>query len=156
MATGERALTRLIFGHDDELAAWAEAHYPACAPLKRPLTAIGIASSYGEALGVAIFHNFRQHDIDVTFVAATPRWATPGNVRAILHYPFVQLGVKRMTATTSKNNHRARKLLIGLGFRLEGTHPFAHDGIHAVCSYGLYRNVAETKWLARCNKKMAA
>ena len=97
-------MTQLIFGKDEELAKWAEATYPDCAPLARPLTAIGIASSEGELLGVAIYHNFRQYDVEITFVTANPRWSTPGNVRAILHYPFIQLGVKRMTAITKKSN----------------------------------------------------
>jgi RimJ/RimL family protein N-acetyltransferase len=138
-------MTELIFGKDDELAAWAEANYPECAPLSRPLTAIGVASSAGEMLGVAIYHNFRQNDVEITFVTATPRWATSGNISAILHYPFIQLGVQRMTAITAKANKKARKLLTGLGFVLEGTHPYAHAGKTA-CTYGLYSETAQ-KWI---------
>jgi RimJ/RimL family protein N-acetyltransferase len=138
-------LTELVFGRDDELAAWAEAHYPDCAPLSRPLTAIGVASYSGDIMGVAIYHNYRQNDIEITFITATPRWATPGNIRALLHYPFIQLGVKRMTAITKKSNKKARSFMTGLGFILEGVHPYAARDCTAACTYGLYAKNAE-KW----------
>jgi RimJ/RimL family protein N-acetyltransferase len=137
-------LTQLLFNQDEALARWAELQYPDCAPLSRPLTAIGIASNEGEILGVAIYHNFRHNDIEVTFITATPRWATSGNIRALLHYPFEQLGVERMTAITNKSNKKARKLLEGLGFLLEGVHPYAAKGKTA-CTYGLYSDNAK-RW----------
>jgi RimJ/RimL family protein N-acetyltransferase len=138
-------MTRLIVDRPEELAQWAEAMLPEQAPFARPLTAIGIVSSENEIMGVAIYNNFRQNDIEITFVTATPKWATPGNVRAILSYPFVQLGVDRMTAITSKTNKKARKLLDRLGFKLEGIHPFAYAGKTA-CTYGLYLDNAR-KWV---------
>tara|TARA_R110002167_G_scaffold106873_1_gene273785 strand:- start:7135 stop:7560 length:426 start_codon:yes stop_codon:yes gene_type:complete len=139
-------MTELVCGRDDELAAWAEEHFPDCAPLSRPLTAIGVSSNDGDIMGVAIFHNYRQTDIEITFITATPRWATPGNIRGILNYPFVQLGVKRMTAITTKSNKKARKFMTGLGFRLEGVHPYAAKDGTSACTYGLYPENAE-KWL---------
>jgi len=139
-------MTQLVFNRDDELAQWAEIIYPDCAPLSRPLTSIGIANSKGEILGVAIYHNFRQNDVEVTFITTTPRWATLGNVRALLHYPFIQLGVQRMTAITGKSNKKARKFLSGIGFLLEGTHPYAAKGKTA-CTYGIYLNNAQ-RWLS--------
>lgn len=139
-------MTQLIFGKDEELARWAEATYPDCAPLPRPLVSIGIASSDGKLLGVAIYLNFCHYDIQICFVTATPRWATPGNIRAILHYPFIQLGVKRMTAVTNKSNKKARKLLEGVGFRLEGVHPYGDAGVRPSVTYGLYRENAG-RWL---------
>ena len=45
-------MTQLIFDRDEELATWAETQYPDCAPLARPLTSIGIASSEGEIIGL--------------------------------------------------------------------------------------------------------
>lgn len=138
---------QLVFNQNEELAAWAEANHPECSPLPRPFTAIGVASDDGKILGVAIYHNFSNNDVEITFVTATPRWATSGIVRAILHYPFIQLGVKRMTAVTNKSNKKARKLLEGVGFKLEGVHPFADGGVRPKVSYGLYESVAQEKWL---------
>lgn len=140
-------MTQLVFDRDDFFAQWAETAYPACAPLARPLTTIGMVTGDGAAiLGAAVFHNFRGHDVEVTLVCAGPRWATPGNVRAILHYPFKQLKVKRLTAITSKTNKRARRLLTGLGFHLEGVHPYAGSDGRAAITYGMYHDDAR-KWL---------
>lgn len=141
-------MTELVFGKDEELAAWAEATFPEIGKVGRPLQSIGVADKDGELMAVAIFNNFGQnernetYDLQVTFVAATPNWATPGNIRAILHYPFIQLGVKRMTAITDKSNKRARKLNEGLGFVHEGTHPYGDAGERPSLTYGLYRDEA--------------
>ena len=140
-------MNQLICGRDEELAQWAENHYPDCAPLSRPLTSIGVASDSGDIMGVAIFHNYRHdNDIEITFITATPEWATQGVIRGILEYPFKQLGVSRMTAITTKSNKKARKLLTGLGFVLEGVHPFAAKNRTSACTYGLYAKEAE-RWL---------
>ena len=139
-------MTQLIFGRDEELSKWSEENYPECCPLPRPLTTLGIASANGKILGVAIYHDFSDNDVQITFVTATPRWATQGNVRAIFHYPFVQLGVKRMTAVTNKSNKKCRKLLEGVGFKVEGVHPYADGGTRAKISYGMYKTVAMEKW----------
>lgn len=139
-------MTQLIFNHDEQLAQWVEVQYPECAPLEKPFTAIGIVSSGGEILGAAIYNAFRGYNINITFVTVSPRWATPGNVRAILHYPFHQLGVKRMTAIVNKKNKRARKLLEGVGFCLEGVHPYGYNGKDPSLTYGIYENKVRN-WL---------
>jgi len=138
-------MSELVFNRDEELAAWAEANYPDCAPLVRPLTTIGVADK-GEVIAVAVYHGFIYPSIEITFIASTrSRWATKPIVKSILHYPFFQLNVKRMSAITSKSNKKARKLLEGIGFRLEGVHPYALNG-QTACSYGLYRDAAVNKW----------
>lgn len=141
-------MTQLIFGHDEELTKWAEERLDMPLPFARPCHAIGIASNDGKKLyAVVIYNGFSYYACEATIVAATPRWATPNNIRAIMHYPFVQLGVKRMTAITAKANKRARKLLEGVGFKLEGVHPYAYDGVKASCSYGIYSETVFKKWL---------
>lgn len=139
-------MSRIIVGHDEALLKWAQDRYPLPGGYKKGSTTIGFADDK-QILAVAIYSNFRQHSIEISFVASNPRWSTKSNIRAVLAYPFRQLGVVRMTAITSKKNKRCRKLLEGVGFRLEGVHPFAHDGKQAAVSYGLYRPVAEERWL---------
>ena len=98
-------------------------------------------------MAVAIYNNYRySSDIEVSFVAATPRWATQGNIRAMLSYPFVQLGVKRLSAITTKKNQRGRKLLTGVGFKQEGVDPFAGENKATAITYGLYSEPAK-KWV---------
>lgn len=141
-------MTQLVFGHDELFATWAEDQLKMDVPFARPLHAIGITSQDGnELLGVVIYNGFRHYSCEATIATSDPRWATPNNIRAIFRYPFIQLGVKRMTAITSKSNKRARQMLDKLGFKLEGTHPFAFDGVKASCSYGIYSDTVFKKWL---------
>jgi RimJ/RimL family protein N-acetyltransferase len=42
-----------------------------------------------------------------------------------------------MTCLTSDTNKRCRRLMEGCGFKHEGTHPLAFDGVEAMVSYGL-------------------
>lgn len=139
----------IVYGPVDVLAEWAELHMPECAPIYKPLTAfMGFATRSGELLAVAFFNNYRHNDKDIEFsiVAATPRWATPGNIRAILHYAFVQLGVQRLTAHTAKSNKHVRRLMERVGARLEGVHPKGHLGKSTRLSYCLHREDAG-RWL---------
>ena len=138
----------LVYGHDRELALWAglALGYRGAISSTQP-TAIGVALN-GKIVAVAVFHDYRGTSIEVTFVTKTrglTRWAIRENLKAILHYPFVQLGCKRLTAITEEGNSDARAFLERLGFRQEGVHP---DGFASGTgiSYGLLRRDAE-RWL---------
>ena len=90
-------------------------------------------------VAVAVYHNYREPDIQISFASTSPRWATPAAVRTVIHgYPFEQLGAKRLTAIVRKKNKRVRRFLEGVGFKLEGTHPQAFSDGDA-CTYGLLR-----------------
>lgn len=133
----------LLFGADRELARWAGDKVG----IKDfgPSTAIGVAHK-GVIVAAAIYNNYRPPNIEVTFVTSSPRWASPGAVKAILRYPFVQLKCKRVTAVTEATNQPARAFLCRLGFREEGYHPDALSSGDVV-TYGLLRKDA-ARWLA--------
>ena len=133
----------LIFNCDEALAHWAGDHLKM--DIARPNTSIGVAHS-GKIVAVAVFNNYRPPNIEITFVTTSPRWASPGAVKAILRYPFVQLGCKRLTAIIEATNQPARAFLWRLGFRLEGVHPdvFASG---AAETYGLLKKDA-ARWVA--------
>lgn len=111
-----------------------------------PCITIGVVHN-GGIVAVALYNKYLHPNIEVTFVTAAPQWASPGAVRTILSYPFVQLSCKRVTATTESANHRARRFLLRLGFRQEGYHPDALPSGDAV-TYGLTRADAE-RWLRK-------
>lgn len=98
-----------------------------------------------EIVAVAVFNQWRHPNIEISFVTSDRRWATPEAVRAILRYPFVQLGCKRITSTTEAKNQRARAFLCRLGFREEGYHPDALPNGDAV-TYGLLARDA-ARWI---------
>lgn len=100
-----------------------------------------------ELAAIIVYSEYRHPSIEASIWSATPRWATPPVLRALLQYPFLQLGVRRVTATTEEGNAAARRFLERLGFRHEGTHPDALMTGTAV-SYGLLRADAE-RWVVR-------
>lgn len=109
---------------------------------------------YAQALGVvrdnrlvggAVFHNYRGHDIDVSFALDDRRALTRKVLRRLFWHPFVRLDCIRMTAVTGTKNRGAKKLLLGLGFEHEGTHPFALDGEQDAMTFGILR--ANCRWI---------
>lgn len=133
----------LIFNADEALAKWAGDRIGM--EIAKPNTSIGVAHK-GEIVAVAVFNNYRPPNIEITFVATSPHWASPGAVRAILSYPFIQLGCKRITATIEATNQPARAFNLRLGFKLEGVHPDVFPS-GAAETYGLLRKDA-TRWVA--------
>src|SRR6266481_1044988 len=96
----------LIFGHDQELACWVGDRvgiesFGSC-------VAIGVAHG-GEIVAAAVYNQYSHPNIHITFATSSPRWASPGAVKAIFRYPFVQLKCKRITALTGSRNDAAKK-----------------------------------------------
>jgi RimJ/RimL family protein N-acetyltransferase len=133
----------LIYGHTRVLAQWAGERLGIAD--FGPCSTIGVLRR-GEIAAVAVFNCYRLPNIEISFVVADPRWATPEAVKAIISYPFKQLGCKRLTSITEVKNQRARAFLCRLGFRFEGIHPDCLPSGDAV-SYGLLRKDA-ARWLA--------
>ena len=74
----------------------------------------------GRIAAVVIYHEWRGANIEMSIVADTPRWATKQTVAFLLGFPFLTWDVRRITALVDRRNKRSRKLVEGLGFRLEG------------------------------------
>jgi RimJ/RimL family protein N-acetyltransferase len=133
----------IVYGHSEVVARWAGnrlgiADWGPCAT-------IGIMRR-GELVAAAVFHQYRHPNIEISFVTTDRRWGTPAAVRAIIRYPFIQLGCKRLTSTTEAGNQPSRAFLCRMGFREEGYHIDALPSGDAV-TYGLLRKDA-VRWLA--------
>jgi RimJ/RimL family protein N-acetyltransferase len=110
------------------------------------LIAIGIVRDRNLIAG-AVFNNFRQTNIEITFASTTPRWCTRGVLRGIFSYPFEQLGLARLTAVTESTNQSVRAFLCHIGFREEGVMRRGFpSGADAVIYGMLYE---ECRWLKR-------
>lgn len=137
----------VVFGPD--VAAWVIRQMPIPAEGLRNGATIGISDN-GQIIAGAVFTDYRVmpygKDIQITFAATSPRWATRSNIRSIFSYPFIQCGCARLTTITGRKNKRARKLIEGLGFRLEGVVRKAYDGRQDAIVYGLLRDEA-SRWL---------
>jgi RimJ/RimL family protein N-acetyltransferase len=100
-------------------------------------------------LAVVVYSNFRRmahgNSMDMSIAADNPSWCRRGVLRALFHYPFAQQGCVRVTANVGRRNKRSRRLVEGLGFKLEGMGRRAYDGRQDAAVYSLMRD--ECKWL---------
>ncbi len=141
LQTGGAGLS-LVFDQDDRVAQFVATLLPVAftADDFGPCTTIGIADkSSGDLIGGAVYHRWRGFDCELTFAATSPRWCRRGVLTALFHYPFVQRACTRMTLIIGRNNARALKLNLGLGFKLEGIARRAYDGINDACVLGMLR-----------------
>lgn len=91
--------------------------------------AIGLEED-GELIAGVVYDNYNGASICM-HVAAIPgrRWMTREYLWFTFYYPFVQLGVKRITGLVPESNMTARKFDEHLGFELEAILRYAHpDG----------------------------
>lgn len=113
--------------------------------------AIGVADG-DDLLAVAAFDNFRRSptgaalNIECSIAADSPRWAKRSTIRAILSYPFCQLGVQRVTAFVQERNVRSIKFLNGIGFVREGFIRSSVDDGTGIYITGMLREEAK-RWL---------
>ena len=144
-----------VFGEDEEFG---------------PAYSIGFLRDE-KLIAVAVYHMMRGRNIELSFAATSPRWATKENIAAILAWPFTQTDVARITTFAPRWNKPARKLNEGIGFERVGHIPglFApphkarkkrpallnHDGlIYAM----IYDDWKKSKWadMVRADNRRAA
>lgn len=92
-----------------------------------------------------VFNEYRKTDIRESFAAIEPRWATHATLRTLFSYPFVHLGVRRMTGIVEKKNKKSRELTLRLGFKYEGNCRKAMDNGDDAIIYGMLKE--ECKWI---------
>lgn len=107
---------------------------------------IGVALD-GQLVAGVVYSEYRPNvpAIDASIVSTDPAWASRSVLRAIFAYPFNQLGVERLSATTAKRNKTAREFLVRLGFQLEGIGRRAFPGGGDAAVYSILRN--ECRWI---------
>lgn len=137
---------RLVFDEDEVVAAWVALQLGQ-SPDEDYGTSRAIGIEDGNLIAGVIynFHRPEQGDIDMTIAAVTPRWATRGNVAALLHYPFIQLDCQRVTALAAAGNTRSRIFLNGIGFKQEGVKRRGY-GDDDMIIHGMLREEA-MRWL---------
>lgn len=148
----------LIFGFDAQLAQWACDRIP-WLPYSPTMRAVGVAEGTGPAdalLAVCIFHGYvAPQEIggktwyglcEISFAAASPRWATRRTIRNLLSVPFLQYNCRKVVTVIPSTNKRAIRFNEGIGLKPEGTlrHHFA-KGVHA-CVHGMLKSEWETRW----------
>lgn len=141
---------RLVLGRDAEVADWVARRIPhlGSGAAFGPCAAIGVASEAGDLLGGVVFSNWLPacRSVEASFASDTPRWLTRRIVRAILAYPFDQLGCQRITAVTPRRAKAARRFLDAFGFKREGLVRKGFGDDDAMVSGMLKREWEGSRW----------
>lgn len=100
-----------------------------------------------EVIAGIIYHNFIKEykNIEMSITTTSKRWATRSVLKQILSYPFNQLGCQRVTACIRSSNEKAIRLVVGVGFRHEGTIRLG-CGEEDMFVFGMLRKEAK-KWI---------
>ena len=110
---------RLIYNEPERLKDWALAQYPE-ASVHGDTHSMGMEVD-GELVVVCLFNSFTKHDCAMHVVSnGGRRWCNRGFLAAAFAYPFVQLGLSRVTAYVPAKNTSALMLDLRLGFKPEG------------------------------------
>lgn len=147
-------MKKLVFGKewDERIAEFVAQNIPRLPygdTFKRPYVSLGIAED-DDLIAGCVYRNYYKHDIEMCF-AGKRGWASKSAMRIFFEYPFMQLGVVRVTAVSAKSNKKARKFIEKVGFKQEGKIRRGMDGVDDAFVYGmLYR---ECKWLGVKNGK---
>jgi RimJ/RimL family protein N-acetyltransferase len=89
-------------------------------------TGIGVQRN-GELIAGVVYNEYNGANINMHVAAVEKsRWLSRTALQFFFGYPFNQLGVKRATALVGEGNTQSRRLVEGLGFRLEARLADAH------------------------------
>lgn len=125
----------VLYGEDETVGRFVMER--ACVSI-RDFSALGVVRD-GQLVAGVIWHNYRGHDIEATIASDTPNWAFPSTLRRLFAFPFVQLGVVRVTSIVSRENKVSQRFCEGLGFQLEGVCRRGMDGKTDAMIYGCLR-----------------
>ena len=142
-------MVELLYGYDREVAAWVAEQLNVTK--YEPCTAIGIVKN-GLLIGGVIYNNLiigsngKPVNMEMAIATVDKSWCLRHILQGLFGYPFNQLGLKRVQATTAKRNKKTRRFLDKLGFTLEGVgrQAWVHGGDCVV--YSMLR--WECKWIA--------
>ena len=141
-------MMQIVIPTDDSVARWVATRLPDDVQFDASDKSVGIAKD-DKLIAAAVYHDHLPdvRNCQVSFASAGPGWASKRTVAALLSPAFVEMGCIRITALIRKKNKPSRKLVEGLGFKLEGTlrKQFLTD---SMCVYGLLKWEAD-KWLEK-------
>jgi hypothetical protein len=134
-------MTYRIIGNQKERAfEWAKNRFPGSnPPYWHYYTALFVENDVG-ILGAVFYSDFTSNSVDMHVAAMDDRnWLSKPFLSMVFGYPFIQLGLGRVTARIGADNHKAERFLHHLGFTHEGTHPEGWEKGVALLSFGLLK-----------------
>jgi len=126
-----RGEPKLLFGYPEQVAAWVAARIPHMhgRGFAGISDAIGIGNEEtGRMYAGIVFHDHQPEcqNVQISMASDSPLWATRGTIRALLHYPFVQLGCYMAWTLIPVGNERAIRINEKVGFERKSIVPHAY------------------------------
>lgn len=109
--------SRLVYGEDERVARFVQERLPNFIGWNGAYVAIGYELA-GRLAGGVVFTQYCRTNIVIATALEAP--FTRKFLRGIFFYPFLQLGVPRVTALVDADNEKSRKLVEHTGFVQEG------------------------------------
>lgn len=147
----------LLFGYDEQLLPWVAQRIP-WMEANPSMKTVGVAdgdTANARLLAVAVYHNYLApkkvggetwyNSVEMSFAAASPRFATRRTIINLLKIPFDQYKVDNVLVAIPSINERAIQFVKGIGFTPRGTlSRFYSKSVHA-CVFGLHRNTFKSR-----------
>lgn len=143
----------VIYGADDEVAAWVAKQIPDFQALPGARS-LGVVKGEKIVAGV-VFERCNGAHVEAS-IAAKPgsAWADRATLDALFSYPFRQLGVQAITVLVSMANLESLNLATKLGFERIAIVPFAAR--HGAPMVILQMTVEQCRWLDHGQGKQRA
>ncbi len=104
-----------------------------------------IAFIDGSKLMVTLFNKLDERNIEISVATSSSKMCSKRILKIVFGYPFVQLGLNRVTATINEANEKSLSLVKRLGFQLEGELKQYYDNGNTAMIYGLTKD--NCRWL---------
>lgn len=133
----------IVFDQHPVYRAWAMERLPNVHCWPQGVTTLADVRE-GVIKGVVVYSDYTPTNVNMSIVIEGAHCMSRAGIRAVFRYPFLQLGVKRITGLIAESNARSRKNALNFGFIEEGRlRQFLPD--EDVIVYGLLK--ADCKWL---------
>ncbi len=96
-------------------------------------------------LAVVLYNGLDESNIGMSIASTTPSWCTRQVIKVCFGFPFIQLGLNRVTSLVRENNTKSRSLAERLGFGLEGEMKQYYENGESAMIYGLLKN--DCRWV---------
>lgn len=108
---------------------------------------LGVQKRIGDdwqTVGGVVFDDYNRANVVMHVAATDSHWLTREFLWMVFDYPFTQLEVRRVTAPVAEVNHRSRRFVENIGFKLEFQMEDAHPR-GAMLIYKMTRS--DCRWL---------
>lgn len=138
-------VNNVLYGASDAIVEYVRRRIPSATGGFTPqAVGLGVVRE-GKLAGGVVFDLYTERDIVMSGAFDNPRGFSRRALKQLFSYPFVQLGCRRMTTITPRNNKKARALDEALGFKVEGVLRKAYPNDIDGMVYGMLRE--DCLWL---------